>query len=171
MTTSEVTEADVDAGLRLLAADDSRVLSYLGIQAERLELAEQRAAANKPVPAWSVEDAMAKALDPQRAGPEELARYAEKGLVFAKKAMVALGDQLRGVLCDGKALRKELSELRADTRTLLHGIVTALVGALLSWLPGLLAKAAISIATTIAVLLLKKNLETFCAVGPRAVVD
>lgn len=171
MTTSPVTEEDVEAGLRLLAADDARVLGYLGIQAERLELAEQRVAANKPVPAWSTEDAMAKALDPQRAGPEEVARYAQKGLAFAKKVMVALGDQLRGVLCDGKSLRKELSDLRADTKTLLQGVVTALVGALLSWLPSLLAKAAISIGTTIAVLLLKRNLESFCAVGPKAVVD
>jgi hypothetical protein len=165
----EIPDSQLDAGLRLLNASDEDVLGYLGIQAERLELAEKRTAQGQAVPPWSDSEALAKVLSPQRAPREEITRYAQKGLAYAQQLLSSLADQLRSLLCDGTAVRKELKAFEGDTKELLKGVAMAVGAALIAHLPTLLAKAALSIATTIAVLLLKKRLETFCAVGPKAV--
>ena len=161
---TEISDQELDNGLRLLEVNENDVLSYLGIQAQRLELAEKRLQSQKPIPDWSDDDAINKVLSPQRAPKDELASYAKRGIEFSEKILEVVGKQIREVLCDGKKVRKEVSGLEGDAKTLIKGIASAIFVAVIGGLPTLLAKAAASIATTLAVLLLKRRLDVFCAV-------
>jgi hypothetical protein len=169
MIEMDIPESEIERGLRLLERADEDVLSYLGIQAERLELAEKRAVDGKPVPAWSNDDAIKKVMSPQRASMDELSEYANRGLAYAQKLLALIGEQLRGVVCKGTAVREELDALSDDAKELLRAVATAIAVALLGFLPTLLATAAASVATTMAILLLKKRLELFCALGDKVI--
>jgi hypothetical protein len=163
--TGEISEQELERGLELLNADEADVLSYLGIQAQRLELAEKRLQNQRPVPEWSDEDAFKKVLSPQRAAGDELALYAQRGLAFAERLLQMMGEKVRALLCSGGQVRREVAGLEGDAKAFVKSVASAIFVALLGGLPTLLAKAAASIATTMAVLLMKRRLEAFCAVA------
>lgn len=162
-------EHEIDLGERLLQASDEDAFSFLGIQAESLEIAEARTAQRRTVPQWSNDLAVAKVLSGQRASKEELLRYFEKGVGFAKSLIGKLEVQLRGVLCEGNVVRKEIGGLQDNTKEVVRYVASLVVGVLLTSLPGAVTLAITSIATTLAVILIKKNLTRFCAIGAQAV--
>src|SRR6478736_750631 len=168
MTKLEIPEAELDNALQLYEGNDEDALSYLGIQAERLELAEKRASRGETVPEWSSEDAIKKVLGPQRDGGEELARYARQGLEYADRLLARVDEQVRGALCDGTAVRKELKKFEGDTKAMIRAVASGIAAAILAGIPTLLAKAVVSVATTLAIVLLKKRLAVFCALGASA---
>jgi hypothetical protein len=165
----EPTQADLSVGLRLLEVGEEDALSFLGVQAERLEIARQREAAGRSVPAWSTDDAVQKVLSGQRASREDLMRYASKGLAFARDLLARIEPELRSVLCDGTALRPEIASLEKDAREIVKYVASSMVGMLLASLPGALAVAVASIATTLAVIVIKNGVTGFCAVGLRSI--
>src|SRR5687768_15236532 len=104
----EPTDNDINVGVRLLQANDEDALSFLGIQAEKLEVAKLREEQGRALPAWSNDDAVEKVLSGQRASPQELMLYAEKGVEFARLLLDKAEQQLRGSLCNGKVVRPEI---------------------------------------------------------------
>jgi hypothetical protein len=168
-TALQPAEHEIDLGARLLEAPDEDAFSFLGIQAESLELADARAAQRRSVPPWSNDLAVAKVLSGQRASKEELLGYFHKGVAFAKNMIGKLETQLRGVLCEGAAVRKEISGLQDNTKEVIRYVASLVVGVLATSLPGAVTVAITSIATTLAVILIKKNLSQFCAIGAKAV--
>jgi hypothetical protein len=161
----EPTQQEIDFGLRLLEGDEENAFSFLGIQAERLEIAQARSEQGRAVPDWSNDDAVAKVLSAQRASKEDLLRYFHKGVQFTRNIMVKIEAQLRGILCEGRAVRKEISELKDGSKEVIRYVASLVAGVLLTSLPGAVTIAVTSIATTIAVILIKRNLTQFCAVG------
>ena len=162
-------DSEIELGVRLLEATDEDAFSFLGIQAERLDADQLRGAKGRPVPEWSNADAVEKVLSGQRASKEELARYFNKGVEFAKTIIAKIEVQLRGVLCEGAAVRKEIAGLQDNTKEVIRYVASLVVGVLLTSLPGAVTLAITSIATTLAVILIKKNLTQFCAIGAKAV--
>ena len=88
--TLEPTEITIAAALTLLQRPEEDAYSVLGIQAEQLELAEQRLIAGRRVPVWTGHEGFERVLSPQRAPREELARYATRGLAFARHLMARI---------------------------------------------------------------------------------
>jgi hypothetical protein len=164
---AQPTDQEIDLGVRLLEAGDDAAFSFLGIQAERLEIDQKRSAKGQSLPPWSNDDAVAKVLEGQRASKEELLRYLNKGMAFARILIDQLEGQLRGILCDGTAVRKEITDLQGDAKEVIKYVVPLVIGALLPTLP--ITIAVTSIATTIAVILIKRNLTKFCAIGANVV--
>jgi hypothetical protein len=164
----EPTQADLEVGVRLLEASDRDTLSFLGLQAERLEMAQQRAAAGRSVPPWSTSDAVQTVLTEQRASPEDLLRYAGKGLDFARDLLGKIETELRRTLCAGSAVRPEVSSLESNGKELVKYVASSIVGYLLINLPGAIALAVTSIATTLAVLVIKNGMTRFCTVGAQS---
>jgi hypothetical protein len=164
-TATQLTDHEIDLGVRLLQASEEDTFSFLGIQAERLEISQTRTAQGRSVPAWSNDDAEAKVLSGQRASKEELHRYFNKGAEFARNLITKLEAQLRGVLCDGTAVRPEILGLQDDTKKVIQYVGSLMVGVLLTSLPGAVAAAVTSIAATLAVVLIKRNINEFCTVG------
>ena len=164
------TDDDIDLGVRLLEAKDEDALSFLGIQAEKLEIATLREEQGRAVPEWSNVDAVEKVLSGQRASPQELLRYAQKGVDFARMLLDKAEDQLRGVLCEGKAVNPEITALSNNAKEILKYVSSAIIGVVLANVPAAVALAAAGIATTLAVILIKRGLAGFCAVGAEAVV-
>jgi hypothetical protein len=164
------TEDDINLGIRLLEAKDDDALSFLGIQAEKLEIAKLREEQGRVVPAWSNVDAVDKVLSAQRASPQELIRYAQKGVDFARILLEKAEQQLRGVLCAGSAIKPEIAALSDNAKEILKYVASAIVGVVLANLPAAVAIAATGIATTLAVILIKRGLTGFCAVGAEVVV-
>ena len=160
---SEPDETAIEAALRLMDAPEQDAFSVLGIQAERLELAEQRLAVGRPVPRWTIEESFERVLSPQRAPPEELARYASRGVAFAKRLIERIGPELRRLLCDGSKVRPEFDEAGKDLKDAVKYISSVAIGVLIASLPAALSAAIAGIAATIAVILLKRKLSTFCA--------
>jgi hypothetical protein len=168
-TGAQPSEHEIDLGIRLLNENEEDAFTFLGIQAERLDIAETRSAGGRAVPAWSNDDAVAKVLSPQRASKEDLLRYFNKGVEFARGLITRLESQLRGLLCEGKTVRKEIAGLKDNTKEVIRYVASLVGGVLLTTLPGAVSMAVTSIATTIAVILIKRNLTQFCAVGAQAV--
>jgi hypothetical protein len=162
-------ESEVDFGVQLFHKEDEDVFSFLGIQAEKLEIAQHRQESGRPLPQWSNDDAIAKVLGDQRASREELARYARKGFDFAGKLLVGLEQQLKGILCTGSAVRKEIEALSDNAREIIKYVASSIVGLLAASVPMAIAAAITGIATTIAVILIKNNLKRFCELGVQAV--
>ena len=129
----------------------------------------QRPCARPPLPAWSNDDAVTKVLSGQRASKEDLLRYFDRGMEFARNLIGTLEVQLRGVLCEGTVVRKEILGLQDNTKEVIRYVASLVVGVLLTTLPGAVALAVTSIATTLAVILIKRNLTQFCAVGAQVV--
>jgi hypothetical protein len=164
----EPSDKEIEAALHLLEAPEQDVFSVLGIQAERIEIAERRLADGRPVPNWVSEESFERVLSPQRAPAGELAGYAMRGLSFAKQLMARIEPELRSVVCDGNKVRHELEEVGKDAKETIMYIASAIIGALIASLPAALAAAAASIAAIIAVILLKRRLNTFCATDSNA---
>lgn len=165
MDESQLPETIVESGARLLNREDDDAYSFLGIQSERLEIAQSRQRRGMTVPTWSDADAIAKVLSDQRAPRDELKRYAAKGRAFAESIIEKISQQLRSVLCEGSTVRPQVQELESDTKTLIRYLAAAIIGALSASLPGAVLTAAAAIATTLAVILIKNNLQRFCQVG------
>ena len=166
--TLQPSEADVQIGLRLLQADTRDTLTFLGLQAERVETARQRAAAGRSMPGWSPEDALEKVLSPQRS-TADFARYAGKGLAFARELLGRIESQLRGVLCLGTDLRPVVAELTGDAKELLKYVASSVAGMLIASLPGIATAIATTIAATLAVIVIRNGLTQFCAIGMQAI--
>jgi hypothetical protein len=159
----EPSEATIEATLTLLDHPEQDAFSVLGIQAERLQLAEQRIAAGRRVPVWTDREGLDRVLSAQRAPAEELARYAERGLAFARELMMRAGPELRAILCDGTRVRGEFDEAAKDLKEVIKYLAVAITGVLISSIPAALATASGGIAAVIAIILLKRKLTTFCA--------
>ena len=165
------TDNDIELGVRLLEANDEDALSFLGIQAEKLEIAKLRQEQGRALPAWSNDDAVEKVLSAQRASPQELVRYAEKGLEFARFVLDKTEQQLRGALCNGGVVRTEIEALSANTKEILKYVASAIIAIVLANLPAAVALAASGIATTLAVILIKRGLTGFCAAGAQTITN
>lgn len=169
----EVTFSDdlVDTATQLLASEEADAFSYLGIQAERFELAETRAAKGRPVPEWEDTDALNKVLSDQRAPWDELIEYAAKGRAFALSLLGRVEDDLRARLCKDGEVAPGVRADEKDHASLIKDVAT-IVGVLLATsLPGAIVKALASIAATLAVILLRRGLNRFCEVGVAAIAD
>jgi hypothetical protein len=165
------TDDDIILGVRLLEAKDEDALSCLGFQAEKLEIAQLREEQGRAVPEWSNVDAVEKVLSGQRASPQELIRYAQKGVDFARILLDKTEQQLRGVLCAGNNVNPEIEALSDNAKEILKYVSSAIVGVVLASLPAAVALAAAGIATTLAVILIKRGLRGFCAVGAAVVTN
>src|SRR5687768_11217754 len=111
MTTKNQTTGDaVDLGGMLMACDVGDAYSFLGVQAERLEIAQSREARNMIVPAWSDQDAYNKVMSGQRASLTDIKRYAERGAKFATDTLKKVEPQVREVLCKDGKIRPEIGK-------------------------------------------------------------
>lgn len=162
---------DINVGVRLLEADEKDAYSFLGIQAEKLEIAKLRGAQGRMLPSWSNDDAVEKVLSGQRASPEELKRYAQKGFDFALSLLDQTEQQIRATLCEGKAIRPEIVAMSDNAKEILKYVSSAIVGVVLASVPAAVALAATGIATTLAVILIKRGLSGFCASGVEVVAN
>jgi hypothetical protein len=149
----------------LLDRDISDVYGFLGIQAERLEIARSRLDGGRAIPEWSDADAFAKVLSDQRASLEDLKKYVAKGKTFVEKLLKQVEPNLRELLCKGRKVRPELEGLESDTKELLKYVSTGMVGLIAANLPAGIAGAAASIATVLAVVVIKNKITTFCQSG------
>jgi hypothetical protein len=166
----EPTEANLNIGVQLLHRDLVDAYSFLGIQSERLEIAEKRIASGRPVPVWSDADASAKILSEQRAPLESLIQYTQRGLGFAQQLLAKIELQIREVLCNGNEIRPEIKEKEADAKQIIGYLATAFVGAIAVNIPvGVTGAAVASIATVIAVIVVKNQITRFCACGSEAI--
>jgi hypothetical protein len=154
---------EIEAAARLMNASEQDAFSVLGIQAERLELAETRISSGRPVPQWDSLESFDRVLSPQRAPADELARYATLGLDYARKIMDKVAPELRKVLCDGSKVRSEFTDAEKDVTGAIKYIASVVLGVLVAGLPSALAAGAAAIAATVAVILLKRKLGNFCA--------
>ena len=159
----------LDTCTHLLEKDITDAYSFLGIQAERLEIAEFRLGHGRAVPQWTDEDASAKVLSDQRASLEDLRQYASKGEAFAIKFFNKVEAELRQVLCHGGKTRSEIKELESDVRTLLNHVSMLTLGLLIPNLPAALVGSAAHIAATLSVIIIKTGIEAFCQSGAQAV--
>jgi hypothetical protein len=163
------TDETLETGVQLLDRDLSDVYSFLGIQAERLEIAQNRLERGWAVPEWSDTDAFAKVLSEQRATPGELKQYAAKGKAFVEQHLKRLEPELRELLCKDCEVRPEIEELESDAKTLLNHVSTVMIGVIVANLPAGVAGAAASIATVLAVIVIKNKIEKFCQSGVEAI--
>ena len=152
----------VEHGAALYDAPISDALAVLGIQAEAVEINLRRSKEGRAIPGWSDDTAFDRVLLPQRASASELADYTRRGLAFAHDLIEKLRDGLIQVLCRNGEVRSEILAFEGDTKEAIKytaGVVTGLVAA---YFPAVVATAAVAIATTLAVIFLKKNLHKFC---------
>lgn len=149
----------------LLSLPEDDVLAYLGMQSERLDIATARAAEGRAVPAWSDHGALAKLVSEQRAPADELMRYVARGSDYSQALLARIRTGVRDLLCDAKALRPDIVKLETDVRELLKYMIAGIAGLVAANLPAALAAAATSIATGIAILLIKRRLTTFCSLA------
>jgi hypothetical protein len=163
------TESNLDIGMQLLDRDLVDAYSFLGIQSERLEIDGKRIASGRPVPAWSDADASTKILSEQRAPLESLTQYTQRGLDFAQMVLAKSESQIREVLCNGNEIRPEIKEKEADARQIIGYLATAFLGAVAVNIPVGVTGAAASIATVIAVIVVKNQITKFCACGSEAI--
>ena len=165
------TDETLETGLKLLDKDLPDVYSFVGVQAERLEIAENRLEHGRRVPEWSDADAYTKVLSDQRAPIDDLRKYQEKGRAFINGYLKKLEPELRELLCKDYEVRKEVKDLESDSKTMLNFIAAGLVGGIAVNLPVAVAGAAASIATTLAVVVLKNKIEKFCKLGVNEKID
>jgi hypothetical protein len=151
--------------VRLIDAPEHDAFAVLGIQAERLELNEKRLAVGRPVPSWNSMETFDRVLSPQRAPADELARYARRGVDYAKRLLDRIAPALHQALCDGAKVRPEVEKEQEDVKGAIKYVASVALGAVIASIPAALAVAAAGIAATIAVILLKRKLTTFCANG------
>lgn len=156
-------------GIQLLGREEADAYSFLGIQAERMEIAEDRIKRGRPVPEWSDADAYRKVLSDQRATIDDLKEYAAKGRAFVGEHLRKLEPELRELLCQGPQVRPEILELEADTKSLLKYMASTIIGVVVVNLPAGLIGAAASIATVLAVIIIKNKTEKFCKLGAEAI--
>src|SRR6185436_14889848 len=124
----------------LLASDESDVLSYLGVQAEFVEISEKRG--KERTPPWPEEEAFQKIYGTQRAPAAERDKYKEKGKSFVDRFLDSMRAQLRGALCDGGKPQKEVAALKTDFKQFVKHVAVAISTLLLQFLPSWLAVAA-----------------------------
>jgi len=165
------TQESIAAGEQLLDRDLSQAYGFLGIQAERLEIAEGRLARGRPVPEWSDADVYKKVLTDDRATLDDLKRYVTKGKDFVDRTVKQLEPKLRALLCQDYEIRPEIQELESDAKTLLGHLAAGMVGVIAVNLPAGVAGAAASIATVLAVIVIRNGLGSFCKLGADAIVD
>jgi hypothetical protein len=146
----------------LIGSDEDDVLSLLGVQAEFVEIAEQRGA--NRTPEWSDDETFQKVFGAQRAPASERKKYKDKGKSFVDRFLASMKTQVHQALCDGKEPQKEVAALKSDFRGFVKHVAIAISTLLLRFLPPWLAVAAVSIGTSIAVLFWKGLLDTFCAI-------
>jgi hypothetical protein len=149
-------------GEALYSAEFNDALSVLGVQSEILEIDLRRNEEGRPIPAWSDDEAFDRVISPQRASSDELAEYASRGIAFAQDMIQKLGEELRDALClDGK-VRDEILELGDDIKSAIKYIAGVVTGMLVAIIPAVVAAAIAAIATTLAVIILKNNLQKYC---------
>ncbi len=171
MTQDELQPTDemLDAGEQLLDRDLSDAYSFLGIQAERLEIAQYRLDRGRTVPEWSDADAYAKVLSDQRAPLDDLKRYVAKGRSFVEQNLKNVEPNLKELLCRDCKVRPEIEDLESDAKELLKYVSTGMVGLIAANLPVAVVGAAASIATVLAVIVIKNKIEIFCQSGVEAI--
>jgi hypothetical protein len=155
----------LEKGEALYNAEFNDALSVLGIQAETVEIDAERSARGRPVPEWSDAAAFDRVLSPQRASTGELANYAQRGVAFIQDLVDTLGNQLREAVCLNGEVREEILAFESDTKDAIRYMAGAMTGLVAAHLPAAMAAAVVAIATTLTVILLKKNLEEFCQDG------
>jgi hypothetical protein len=158
----------LEKGEALYAKDLADAFSVLGVQSERIEIDARRVEEGRPIPSWSDADAFDRVLSPQRASLSELSDYAKRGFAFAQKLIEKLGVDLRLTLCKDSKVRSEILELESDTKAIIKYMASAVVGLVAVNLPAAVAGAAAAIATTLAIIIIKSNLQTFCATSSLA---
>lgn len=150
---------------RLIGVDEDDVYCFLGIQAERLMLAQTRAAQRRPVPEWTDEEALAKVLSRQRASSAALRRYVAQGRAFADGVFGKHEARLGQVLHDGGALRPEILQLAGDPKALASHLTPQLVDVLRQALPEGHPAALTSLAAALALVLLRIPFTRFKTAG------
>jgi hypothetical protein len=158
----EPSEANLNVGLHLLEAAEDDVFEFLGIQAERLEIAQRRIERGQPVPSWTDEDVLEKVLSGQRTSRPNLKRYSHKGRLFAEKVLRESQGLITSALCHEGKIRPELKDLESDARNLLNHVSMVLVGLIITTLSDAVPEAVASIATTLAVILVRRRIERLC---------
>lgn len=170
MTTEKPTTGDaVDLSGVLLSRDLEDAYSFLGVQAERLEIAQYREARNLAVPAWSDQDAFDKVVSGQRASLADIKRYAEQGAKFATDMLKKIEPQVREALCKDGKIRPEISGLEGDVKSLIGVLSGSIAGSLVLVIPPVAAGAVTSIATVLAIIIIKNQIEKFCRFGAEAI--
>lgn len=171
MTQDELQPTDeiLDTGAHLLDKDVSDAYGFLGIQAERLEIAQSRIERGRAVPEWSDTDAYAKVLSDQRASLNELKQYVAKGKAFVEQNLKKVEPNLMELLCKDFKVRPEIEDLESDSKELLKYVSTGMVGLIAANLPVGVVGSAASIATILAVILIKSRIENFCQSGVEAI--
>src|SRR5688572_29585040 len=133
MTTNKQPPDDaIDLGNVLLDRNVDDAYSILGIQAERLEIAQSREARNMTIPAWTNQDAYDKVISGQRASLADIKRYADQGAQFAKETLKKIEPQIRDILCKDGKIRPEIGGLEGDAKTLLGLVSGSIAGALVA---------------------------------------
>jgi len=141
----------------------------LGIQIERLEIAQSRLECGRAVPEWSDSDAYAKVLSDQRSPLDDLKRYVAKGEIFFKNNFKNLELSLKELLCENGKVSPKIKNFESDAKELLKYVSSGVIGLIAANLPAAVAGAAASIATVLAVIIIKKNIEIFCQYGVRSI--
>jgi hypothetical protein len=159
----------LETSARLLDRDLSDVYGFLGIQAERLEIARSRLEEGRAIPEWSDADAFAKVLSDQRASLEDLKKYVTKGKAFVEHILKQVEPNLRELLCKGHKVRPEIEGLESDAKELLKYVSSGMVGLIAANLPAGVAGAAASIAAILAVVVIKNKIASFCQSGSKAI--
>jgi hypothetical protein len=158
-----------DFGDALLDHDVQDAYSFLGIQVERLEIAESRQERNLPVPEWTDQDAYEKVLSGQRASLADIKRYASRGLQFATETLKKIEPQVRDVTCQDGQIHPEIARLEGDVKTLLGVLSGSIASALVVVIPPVAAGAATSIATVLAIIIIKNQVKKFCQQGAASI--
>lgn len=159
----------VDLGSLLIARDVEDVYSFLGVQAERIEIAQSREARSLVVPDWSDQDAYNKVMSGQRASLDDIKRYAERGAKFATDTLKKVEPQVRGVLCEDGKIRPEIDKMEDDVKILIGFLSGSIAGSLVAVIPPAAAGAVTSIATVLAIIIIKNQIEKFCQYGTEAI--
>jgi hypothetical protein len=105
ITKNPTTGDEVDLSGVLMSRDLEDAYSFLGVQAERLEIAQSREARNLAVPAWSDQDAFDKVLSDKRGPLDDIKLYAERGAKFATDTLKKIEPQVREILCKDEKIR------------------------------------------------------------------
>jgi hypothetical protein len=159
----------LNAGVQLLDRDLSDAYSFLGIQAERLEIAQSRLECGRAVPEWSDSDAYAKVLSDQRSSLDDLKRYVAKGEIFFKNNFKDVEPILKELLCKDGKVSPKIENLESDVKELLKYVSSGVVGMIAANLPAAIAGAGASIATVLAVIIIKNKIDKFCQYGVNAI--
>ena len=98
----------------------------MGIQIERLEIAQSRLECGRAVPEWSDSDAYAKVLSDQRSPLDDLKRYVVKGEIFFKNNFKNLEPSLKELLVENGKVSPKIKNFESDAKELLKYVSSEL---------------------------------------------